>query len=117
MTKTIVVTGATGTIGQRAVQELVASKASVRALVHTPSKAAALEKLGAATTAGSYDDRASLERAFAGADTVVSITAANAHAIEQTIATIDAAKAAGVRKIVRVSALKAALDGPTDNTR
>jgi len=35
MTKTIVVTGATGTIGRRAVELLAAQKASVTALVHS----------------------------------------------------------------------------------
>lgn len=117
MTKNIVVTGATGTIGRRAVELLAAQKAPVTALVHSADKAASLEQLGARTAVGSFEDKASLERAFTGADTVVLITPAGPHAAEQTISAIDAAKQAGVRKIVRVSALKADVDGPTDNTR
>src|SRR5262245_55213387 len=117
MTKNIIVTGASGTIGRGVVQGLVARSAPVVALVHTLSKAAPLEALGARTVAGSFEDRASLAKAFAGADTVVLITAANAQAAEQTIGAIEAAQRAGVRKIVRLSALKAGLDGPTDNTR
>jgi NAD(P)H dehydrogenase (quinone) len=117
MSHPIVVTGATGTIGRRVVEGLLARKQPVTALVHSAAKAPALEALGARTAVGAFEDPASLERAFAGADTVVLITAANAHAAEQTIAAIDAAKRAGVRKIVRVSALKASPDGPTDNTR
>lgn len=117
MKKDIVVTGATGTIGSRVVSGLLAKKAPVVALVRDPAKAAALAQEGARLVTGTFEDPASLEAAFGTADTVVLITAANARAAEQTIAAIDAAKRAGVRKIVRVSALKAAIDGPTDNTR
>jgi len=117
MKTNIVVTGATGTIGRRVVEGLIAKKAPVVALVRDPSKGGSLESAGARLAVGSFEDRPSLERAFADADTLVLITAANAHADEQTIGAIAAAKSAGVRKIVRVSALKADPDGPTDNTR
>lgn len=112
MNKRIVVTGATGTIGAAAVEGLKKRNADVVALVRDPAKAPAVP-----TVKGTFEDRASLEKAFDGADTVVLITPANAHAVEQTTSAIDAAKKAGVRKIVRISALKAAADGPTDNTR
>lgn len=112
MTKNIVVTGATGTIGRRVVSGLLATH-PVTALVRDPAKAPA----GTTVAVGSFEDRASLERAFAGADTVVLITAANAHAAEQTLTAIAAAKTAKVRKVVRISALKADPAGPTDNTR
>jgi NAD(P)H dehydrogenase (quinone) len=103
MAKQIVVTGSSGTIGQRVVEGLRAKQVPVVEFHR-----------GAG---GSFEDAASLDRAFAGADTVVLITPANAHAVEQTVAAIDAAKRNGVRKIVRISALKAGVDGPTDNTR
>ena len=115
--KNIVVTGANGTIGSRVVEELVKRGERVVAMLRDAEKGKALEALGARLAIASFEDRGSLERAFAGADIVVSITAPNARADEQTIASIDAAKKAGVRKIVRISALKAAVDGPTDNTR
>jgi uncharacterized protein YbjT (DUF2867 family) len=117
MSKHIVVTGATGTIGRRVVEGLVANGASVTGLTHSADKTGAIEALGAKAAVGSFEDAASLERAFAGADTLVLITAAGATAAEQTLTAIDAAKRAKVRKIVRISALKAAVDGPTDNTR
>ena len=113
----IAVTGATGTIGRRVVEGLIATKASVVALVRDASKGAALEPLGARLAVGSFEDPASLDGAFAGADTVVLISAANANAAEQTASAIEAAARSGVRKIVRISALKADPDGPTDNTR
>jgi uncharacterized protein YbjT (DUF2867 family) len=117
MTKNIAVTGATGTIGRRVVEGLIAKGASVVALVHSAPKGASLEAIGARTAVGSFEDPASLDRAFTDVDTVVLITAANANAAEQTLDAIEAARRAKVRKIVRISALKADPDGPTDNTR
>jgi uncharacterized protein YbjT (DUF2867 family) len=117
MTKNIVVTGATGTIGRRVVEGLIAKGAPVVALTRDASKAGPLQATGATTALGSFEDRASLVKAFAGADTVILITAANAHADEQTMSAITAAQSANVRKIVRISAVKADPNGPTDNTR
>jgi NAD(P)H dehydrogenase (quinone) len=117
MTKNIAVSGATGTIGRRVVEGLIAKEAPVVALVRDAARGAALERLGARLAVGTFEDPASLERAFAGADTVVLISAANANAVEQTVSAIEAATRSGVRKIVRISALKADPDGPTDNTR
>jgi uncharacterized protein YbjT (DUF2867 family) len=117
MGKTIVVTGATGTIGRRTVEGLIAGKAPVVALLRDAARGASLEAIGARIAIGSFEDRATLVTAFAGADTVVLITAANARADEQTISAITAAKEANVRRIVRISALKADPDAPTDNTR
>jgi NAD(P)H dehydrogenase (quinone) len=117
MNTRIVVTGATGTIGRRVVEGLLQKGVNVVAMVRDPAKGASLEALGARLVSGSFEDAASLETAFAGADTVVSITPANARAVEQTLGSIQAAKRAKVRKIVRISALKANPEGPTDNTR
>lgn len=117
MSESIVVTGATGTIGERAVRQLLEKGAAVTVVARDPKKAEALAAAGAKVVAGSFDDPASLRAAFAGATTLVSITPADARGYEQAVATFDAARAAGVRKIVRVSALKADVDGPTDNTR
>ncbi|WP_394830245.1 NAD(P)H-binding protein [Pendulispora rubella] len=113
----IVVTGATGNIGSRIVLELVARKrADVIAFVRDPLKASSLAAAGAVLRRGTLEDSASLRAGFAGADTVVLITAGGTLA-EQAKAAIEAARAAGVRKIVRVSSLKASLDGPTDSCR
>lgn len=117
MNTRIVVTGATGTIGRRVVEGLLRKGLNVVAMVRDPSKGASLEALGARLVPGSFEDAASMESAFAGADTLVSITPANARAIEQTLGSIEAAKRAKVRKIVRISALHANPQGPTDNTR
>jgi len=112
--KKIVVTGATGNIGSGVVAGLLAKKAPVTAFVRNEAKGASL---GAPLVFGTFEDKASLVKGFEGADTVVMITAPNAKADEQTLNAIAAAKDAKVRKVVRISALKAAPDGPTDNTR
>lgn len=117
MSKTIVVTGATGTIGSRVVERLAAEQRDVVAVVRDPAKAKALEAAGAKLRAATFDDPATLRRAFEGADVVVLITPANIHGREQAEQSIAAARDAKVRKIVRISALKADPDGPTDNTR
>ena len=109
----IIVTGATGTIGRRVVEGLIDRGASPALLTRNPASAPG----GAEVLPGSFEDADSLGRAFAGKDTVVLITPANARADEQAARAIDAAEAAGVRKLVRISALKADPDGPTDNTR
>jgi uncharacterized protein YbjT (DUF2867 family) len=117
MAKNIVVTGATGTIGRGVVEGLIAKKAPVVALLRDASKGTPLEAIGARLALGTFEDRASLAEAFTGADTVVLITAANARADEQAMSAITAAKNGNVRKIVRISAVKADPNGPTDNTR
>jgi NAD(P)H dehydrogenase (quinone) len=117
MSNSIIVTGATGTIGSHAVGLLAQRGVQVTAVVRDRSKAAQLQAAGVRLAAATFEDPASLRAAFAGANTVVSITPANAHGLEQALASIAAAKAAGVRRLVRVSALKAGPDGPTDNTR
>jgi NAD(P)H dehydrogenase (quinone) len=117
MGNAIVVTGATGTIGRRTVEGLIARKAPVAALLRDAAKGAPLAAIGARIVVGSFDEPDTLVSAFAGADTVVLITASNAHAEEQAKRAIAAARSAKVRKVVRISALKADSNGPTDNTR
>lgn len=117
MSKRVIVTGATGTIGKDVVRQLSERGADVVAVVRDPAKADALVKSGVKVASATFEDAASLRAAFAGADTVVSITPANARAAEQAAAVLDAARQSGVRRIVRVSALKADPEGPTDNTR
>jgi NAD(P)H dehydrogenase (quinone) len=113
----IVVTGATGNIGSRVALGLAARhRERVTAFVRDPDRAANLAAAGAALRRGSFEDPESLRRAFAGADTVVLITAGPRLA-EHVDAALEAARASGVRKLVRVSSLKASPDGPTDATR
>ena len=117
MSKPILVTGATGNIGGSLVRQLSADGHATRAFVRDPAKASDLAKAGAGLAVGTFEERETLDAAVAGVDTMVLITAANENAAEQASAAVAAAKAGGVRKLIRLSAIKASPDGPTDNTR
>ena len=101
---TIVVTGATGTIGSQVVRALKAKGETVRAAVRNPASA----KTGADEhVALDFEDPASLEAAFAGADKLFLLTPfieRFSHLGENAVA---AAKKAGISFILRMSAFGA----------
>ncbi|MFB9907875.1 SDR family oxidoreductase [Allokutzneria oryzae] len=100
----IVVTGATGGLGALVVQSLLTRVPAdqVVAVVRSPEKAAGL---GVEVRAANYDDQASLERAFAGADKVLLVSGNEfgKRAAQHTNA-INAAAKAGVGRLVYTSA-------------
>jgi len=115
--QTIVVTGATGTVGSRIVKNLVAlQREQVVAFVRDPRKAAQLANEGATLRRGIFEDPGALREAFAGADVLVLVTAGERLA-EQSSAAIRAAREAGVRKVVRISSGKANAEQFTESTR
>jgi uncharacterized protein YbjT (DUF2867 family) len=109
----VLVVGATGNQGGAAARHLLANGWRVRALTRDPAGAAAqtLASAGAELVAGDLDDRASLDRAVAGAHAVFSVQAAGGHQpgfsvddeIRQGRAIADAAKDAGVGHFVYAS--------------
>jgi len=114
----ILVTGATGSNGRQLVVSLLNKGGiDVRAFVRNAEKAADLADAGADVVTGDFDDVEALATAVSGVDTVVLIAPPGPDAPQQNSNVIRAASAAGVRKIVRLSAILAASDGPTDNSR
>jgi len=112
------VTGGTGNVGSQALKALLTKKnLKVRALVRNPAKAQWIADLGGELVQGDLDDAAAVRRAMVAVQTLALITPAGAHASEQAGKVITIAKQAGVQKVVRLSAIKASEDGPTDNTR
>jgi NAD(P)H dehydrogenase (quinone) len=108
----IAITAASGHLGAAIVKvtsQLIGVD-SVVAVARTPEKA---KNLGVEVRAGSYDDRSALEQAFAGVGTVLLVSgmAAPDQRIVQHRNVIEAAKAAGVKKIVYTS-----VQGPKDGT-
>jgi NADH dehydrogenase len=112
----ILVAGATGNLGTEIVRRLRDKGETVRALVRStsaPEKKARLSELGADTVTGDLKDRASLDAATKGVDTVISTvsmigTAQPGDSFQETdaagtISLIDAAKAAGARHFIFVS--------------
>lgn len=112
----IVVTGATGHLGRLIVEALVERVGldAVAASARKPDKAAALSAAGVRVRRGDFDDTTSLSHAFEGA-TQVLIVSSNARArggdaIGQHRTAIDAARAAGARRILYTSHMAASAE-------
>ncbi|MBS7544686.1 SDR family oxidoreductase [Ancylobacter oerskovii] len=104
----IVITAASGKLGTTLADAFKAKglAGKVRLAVRSPEKLAARKAEGFEVVAADYDDPASLKAAFAGAETVVLISGAGTNDIRtaQHHRAIDAAKAAGVARLVYTSA-------------
>jgi NAD(P)H dehydrogenase (quinone) len=104
---TYAVTGATGQLGRLVVEKLKAkvAPAQIVALARSPAKAA---DLGVAVREFDYSKPETLAAALAGVDTLLLISSSElGQRATQHKAVIAAAKAAGVRRIVYTSLLKA----------
>lgn len=117
MSKTVLVTGATGAIAGAAIPQLLEKGFNVRAYVRNPQKAAHLKEMGAEIIEGDFSDVEKLTQAAAGADMVLSINPPGPEAALQSSNITNAAKNAGVQKVIRISAIGAAADAPTENGR
>lgn len=105
MSHRILVTGASGTIGRPLVQRLQAAGADF-AVMSSRAGGGASGAPGAPAVAavqGDFADRASLERAFAGVHTLFLLLPLVPHKLELAANAVAAARAAGVRHIVRSS--------------
>lgn len=115
MGKTILVTGATGNIASLVIPELINGGAKVKAFVHDSSKAEKLKEAGAEIIQGEYSDQDALNSAAEGVDSIMAITAPNPDAASQASNIIEAAKNSGSPYFLRISAIGAASDAPTEN--
>lgn len=108
----IAVTGVTGNLGRVVVDDLLTRipAAELVAVARDPRKAADLADRGVDVRAGDYDDPASLRIAFAGADVLLLVSSPDVTPgvrPRQHGNAIDAARAAGVGRIVYTSAIGA----------
>lgn len=108
----ILVIGATGTIGRHLLEELQKRKAGFRALVRSTEKARLLEQKGYRVAMGDLADPASLKRAMYGISKVFLVSAPSEQQVVLQQNAIEAAKAAGVKHIVKVSVLGTYPDSP-----
>lgn len=99
----ILVTGATGRLGQLLVPRLLARGATVRALTRDAARAGGLRAQGAETAVGDFDDADALRRALQGVSHLFLLSPITPTLAQQQIAVIDAAAAAGVQRIVKLS--------------
>jgi NAD(P)H dehydrogenase (quinone) len=111
----IVVTAASGKLGRQFVRlEQVVGAANVRLVTRAPDSLTALAARGFEVVSADYDHRASLEAAFANASAVLLISsdAPNEPRLKQHCNVIDAAKRAGVDRVIYT-----AFVNPTQDSR
>jgi uncharacterized protein YbjT (DUF2867 family) len=108
----IVVTGATGNAGSEVVRALIARGARVRAFVRDPGKARAVLGGDVELAVGDFADPRSVRAAVEGADALLLSCADDPGRVGWETAAIDAAVAAGVRRIVKLSAMAAEPGSP-----
>jgi uncharacterized protein YbjT (DUF2867 family) len=101
----LLISGATGRTGAELARLALARDVAVRALVRDAAKGAALERAGAQVAVGDFGDPAALARAFEGVERAFLMMANAANQFEMERAFIDAAKRAGVARVVKLSAV------------
>jgi NAD(P)H dehydrogenase (quinone) len=105
----VVVTGVTGGLGGRVARRLAERGMGQRLVARDPGRAP--ELAGAEVAAGSYDDRDSLRRAFAGAHTLFMVSASeDPDRLRLHANVVGAATDAGVERVVYTSFFGAAPD-------
>lgn len=106
----IVITGATGNLGQHVIANLLKSvpAANIIAAVRNPAKAAGLAAKGVQVRQADYNDGASLDTAFKGATKILLISSSEVgQRAQQHQNVIDAARRAGVSLLAYTSVLRA----------
>jgi uncharacterized protein YbjT (DUF2867 family) len=100
---TILVTGATGTVGRQVVEQLAKRGANVRALVRDPSKASL--PAGVDVVQGDLLNVDSLRPAFGGVSTLFLLNAVVPDEFTQALITLNIAKQEGVQRLVYLSVI------------
>lgn len=109
----LLITGATGMIGGLLVDALVERGAPVTVMLRPSSDPARFTaRSGVEVVRGDFDDPASLSQALAGVDRAFLVTNSTERTEAQQTAFAEAARAAGVRHLVKLSQLHAAADSP-----
>jgi uncharacterized protein YbjT (DUF2867 family) len=100
---TILVTGATGSVGRQVVEQLVKRGADVRALVRDLAKAEFPS--GVALAQGDLLDVDSLRSAFSGVSTLFLLNAVVADEFTQALIALNVAREAGIERVVYLSVI------------
>lgn len=108
----IVVTGATGKLGQLIVHRLVALKQPVRVFTRRPDAARKLFGESVQIAPGDFGDRRSLDAAVRGSARLLLLSPISARLVTDQIGVADAAVAAGVQRIVKISGSDWTIDPP-----
>jgi uncharacterized protein YbjT (DUF2867 family) len=108
----VLVTGATGTVGRHVVRALQDRGFGPRAFVRDPERAAEMLGPDVELASGDFADRSSLEAALEGIDRVFLACGNVPTQVGHECAAIDAARAAGVGRIVKLSGPRPAAGSP-----
>lgn len=108
----ILVTGATGTTGSEVVRAFTARAGRVRAFVRDAEKAQRKLGPGVELAIGDFADLGSVRAALEGTNTLFLSCADDPRRVSWETAAIDAAVAAGVRRVVKLSTAAAAPGSP-----
>jgi uncharacterized protein YbjT (DUF2867 family) len=100
---TILVTGATGTVGRNVIEQLIKRGADVRALVRDPAKA--VFPAGVTAVKGDLMDVDSLRSAFSGVSTLFLLNAVVPDEFTQALITLNVAREAGVERLAYLSVI------------
>jgi uncharacterized protein YbjT (DUF2867 family) len=114
---TILLTGATGTVSSGAIRELQGKGHKLIGLVRDAAKAKALADQGVELRVGDLDKLRTVENAFEGVDVAWLLSRPGLLAPAQQSNALWGARQGGVKHVVRMSAIGAAHDAPTINSR
>jgi len=117
MGRTLLITGATGSVSSALRAALAGSDLTIRSLVRDQVKAAPLRDEVVEVVVGDLDDPGSLPPAFDGIDDLWLLVPNGPRAPENSSNALWAAHRAGVERVVRLSALGATHDAPTRSGR
>ncbi len=115
MSRKVLITGASGNVAGSVLPQMVKEGVTVKAYVRDAAKGEKLKTMGVEPIVGDFMDAEKLEMAMNGVDAVISITPPGPTAFDQASVITQAAKRASVPHIIRLSAVGAAPDAPTDN--
>lgn len=117
MTQKILVTGATGNISSLVLPQLKDKGVQVRVLLKNDAKAADFKSQGFEVVIGDYSNVAALKTAMQGIDACFLVAPMHSESHTWTQSFLEVAQEFPTMRIVRLSAIKANVNGPTNNTK
>jgi uncharacterized protein YbjT (DUF2867 family) len=113
----ILITGSTGTVGTEIRRQLLEKKVPFRALVHSESKIPLVVGVGVEAAVGDFDRPETLRGALRGIERMFLVSGSDLKQVEREKRMVDLAKAEGVKHVVMLSVMGAALDSAVSLVR